>query len=180
MAKTVVALYDELELAERAVNDLVESGYNRESISLLFQDVEGNFVQGEGDEVTVMDDTLEGIAGGGVLGGLAGLVAGLLAMVVPGVGPVLAAGPVAAGLTGAGVGAVAGGLLGALVDTGIEREAATYYAEGIRRGNVLVGVETSARDAEQAESILARHSPVDLEERAAVWRDEGWKGYGAT
>lgn len=179
MAKSVVALYDEAEQAERAVTDLVEGGFDRGAISMLAQDADQEFAE-YGDEADpMMGEALQGMAAGGALGGLAGLALGLLAMLIPGVGPVIAAGPIAAALTGAGVGAVSGGLLGALVDTGIEKEAATYYVEGIRRGGIFVGVETTETDSERAEEILARHNPVDLEERATVWRDEGWKGYGA-
>jgi hypothetical protein len=54
------------------------------------------------------------------LGGVGGLLAGLAGLAIPGIGPILAAGPIAAALSGApggaGLGAVTGGLIGALMN----------------------------------------------------------------
>jgi len=63
------------------------------------------------------------------------------------------------------------------VDLGIPEEQAHYYAEGIRRGGSLVTVRASDRDTNRAHDIMDRYNPVNIEERAAAWRDEGWKGY---
>jgi hypothetical protein len=114
------------------------------------------------------------------VGGLAGVLIGLGALVIPGIGPVIAAGPLAtvlAGLAGAGAGAVAGGVLGALVDLGIPEETAGYYAEGVRRGGTLVSVRVEDQYTDKALDILNRHNPVDLDERSQQWRREGWTGY---
>jgi hypothetical protein len=118
---------------------------------------------------------------GAALGGLGGLLVGLGALTIPGIGPVIAAGPLAtaiAGLAGAGAGALAGGaaggLLGALMDMGLPEEQASYYAEGVRRGGTLVAVRASDERHDQLHATLARFDPVDLEERATTWRQEGW------
>jgi hypothetical protein len=116
-----------------------------------------------------------------VLGGLAGVLVGLGALAIPGIGPVIAAGPLAAaltGLAGAGAGAVAGGvtggLIGALVDMGVPQETAQYYAEGIRRGGTLVTVRSDDTFTDRVVDILNRHDPVDINERATHWRQAGW------
>jgi stress response protein YsnF len=108
---------------------------------------------------------------------VSGLVIGLTALAVPGIGPVLAAGPLATALVGAGVGAAAGGMIGALTDLGIPEEHAHYYSEGVRRGGVLVTVATTDARAEQAVSILSRHNPIDLSRRSEEWRQGGWKHF---
>jgi uncharacterized protein (TIGR02271 family) len=110
---------------------------------------------------------------GGVTGGVAGLLASLAGLAIPGIGPVLAAGPLVAALTGAGVGAVAGGLIGALTSAGVPEEHARYYEEGIRRGGTLVTVAASDSDADEVMDIMNRHNPVDIEERASQWRETG-------
>jgi uncharacterized protein (TIGR02271 family) len=99
---------------------------------------------------------------------------------------VLAAGPLATALSalvGAGAGALAGGitggLLGALVDMGVPEEEAGYYAEGVRRGGALVTVEAEDNMVERARSIMNRFHPVDINQRASHWREQGWKGYDA-
>ena len=56
---------------------------------------------------------------GGVIGGTLGLLAGIGALAIPGVGPLIAAGPIMATLAGLGVGGAVGGLVGALVGMGI-------------------------------------------------------------
>jgi len=70
-----------------------------------------------------------------------------------------------------------GGIIGGLVDLGIPEEQAHYYAEGIRRGGVLVTARTNDADTDKAHDIMDRYNPVNIEERAAAWRQEGWKGY---
>jgi stress response protein YsnF len=122
---------------------------------------------------------LTGAGVGAAVGGLGGLLVGLAALAIPGVGPVLAAGPLAAALAGAGIGAVAGGLIGALTDAGVPEEQAGLYAEGVRRGGTLVTVSAADGEADRIVDILERHNPVDIDRRAASWRESGWTGYEA-
>ena len=100
-----------------------------------------------------------------------------MGLAIPGIGAILAAGPIAAALVGAGAGAVAGGLIGALVDLGVSETDAEYYAEAVRRGAALVTVRTDASRTDEAERIMQQHGAIDIEERVARWRSAGWKGY---
>lgn len=127
------------------------------------------------------EDAGEGVAtGAGVgaaIGGLGGLLVGIGALAIPGIGPVLAAGPIASALIGMGVGAVTGGLIGALVDAGVPEEQASLYAEGIRRGGTLVKVTTSEDRSNDATRIMDRFNPVDIDQRATSWRSEEWSRF---
>jgi hypothetical protein len=121
---------------------------------------------------------------GAALGGVGGLLVGLGALVIPGIGPVIAAGPLAAalgGVAGAGAGAIAGGaaggLLGALTDMGVHEEQAQYYAEGVRRGGTLLTVRTEDDMASRAVDVMNRHNPIDVRHRANQWREAGWQGF---
>jgi uncharacterized protein (TIGR02271 family) len=59
----------------------------------------------------------------------------------------------------------------------VPEEEAHYYAEGVRRGGILVTVAADDdREAEQAVTILKRHGAVDIDERASEWRKQGWQG----
>ena len=98
---------------------------------------------------------------------------------IPGVGPIIAAGPLATTLAGAGIGAAAGGIIGALTDAGIPENEAGYYAEGIRRGGTLLTVRANDDQVSRATQILNRYSPVDVNQRAGEWRQSGWTGYDA-
>jgi uncharacterized protein (TIGR02271 family) len=183
MAKTIVGLYDNMSDAQRVVEDLARSGVDRNDISLLAGDPDRRYT---GDLDTQHGTTtggteagtgaVTGAVTGGLLGGLGGLLVGLGALMIPGIGPIIAAGPIVAALTGAGIGAVAGGLIGALIGWGIPEEEAEYYVEGVRRGNVLVAVKTADHMANQVTDIMNRYDPINIDERAAEWRSEGWTG----
>ena len=128
----------------------------------------------------VADDASGAAAGavtGGVLGGAAGLAASLMGLAIPGIGPIIAAGPIVATLSGAGVGAVAGGLIGGLTDMGVSKDDAEYYAESVRRGGALVTVRADDSRAERAAEIMREHGAIDIERRAEQWRDRGWTGW---
>lgn len=168
MPKTVLALYDDLEQAHDAVRALDREGFERDRVSMVIRDADEKYAE-YGEEPAEVEEVVDGMAAGALLGGLTGLVVGLFTLVIPGVGPVLAAGPLATALAGAGAGVVVGTLVGGLVDMGIEEETARYYAEGIRRGGVLVAVTTTDVRADEAAAILDAHYPVDLEARAAEW-----------
>lgn len=179
--RTVVGLFDDVDIARKVVSELIEKGFDRDDISLVARQYEtDNIVEVDLDTA---DDTAEGAAlgavSGGVVGGLTGLLVGAGALAIPGIGPIVAAGPIITALTGAGIGAATGGVLGALVGLGIPEDDVEYYAEGIRRGGTLVAVKTDENWVERATEIMNRHNPVDVESRSIYWRETGWDGFDA-
>jgi hypothetical protein len=50
------------------------------------------------------------------------------------------------------------------------------YEEGMRRGSFLLSARVDDSAAEQATTILMQNANVDLDERQASWRLEGWSG----
>ena len=147
MTQTVVGLMDTPREAESVVRDLTSScGCDRSDIGLMArgpQDEAGSARGAEGAS-EVGAGALKGAGTGAAVGGVLGLVAGAASLAIPGVGPIIAAGPIAAGLAGAGIGAVAGGLIGALTKIGVPEDEAHYYAEGVKRGGTLITLH--ARD----------------------------------
>lgn len=179
--KTVVGLYDKLSDAHDAVRELTEAGVRREDISMVAADpdrVAGNDLEGVKPADTTVGPASEGAVIGGVVGGLTGLVIGLSALTIPGLGPIIAAGPLASMLVGAGLGAAGGGLLGALVGWGVPEHEAGYYTEAVRRGSTLVAVRAPESDVPHIIEVLNRHNLVDLQTRVAYWRRQGWTGDG--
>lgn len=157
MVKTVIAVFSNERVAREAVDDLRRAGFDKE-ISILARDKgrrEGG--GGEGGGLTMGVDTdagiSEGVTTGSVLGGLLGLAAGAGALVVPGLGPLVAAGPIAGLLSGAATGGVAGGL----VDWGIPEAEGRRYEEDVKQGKILVSVRCSQDRADQAARILKDH-----------------------
>lgn len=186
MTRTVVALFDDLQHAHDAVRDLTQAGISREDISIVSNDAEGNYQQQlerqgttrEGSAEDTAEDVGKGAGIGAVLGGLGGLVVGLGALAIPGIGPIVAAGPIAAALAGAGIGAAAGGLVGALTNLGVPEEQAGNYAEGVRRGGTLVTAEVDDQHVDHAVNIMNRHNPVDINRRSQHWKEKGdYKGF---
>jgi hypothetical protein len=110
MTKTVIGTYTNMDDAIDVVNQLVNAGFHRNSISLIANDPDERYAS---QVDSGMDDTAKGAGIGAAIGGLGGLLLGLGALAIPGIGPVIAAGPLAAALAGAGIGAVTGGIIGA-------------------------------------------------------------------
>ena len=101
----------------------------------------------------------EGIAAGAgtgaAVGGVLGWLIGVGALVIPGVGPLVAAGPIVAALAGAGAAGATGGLVGGLIGAGIPEIEAKRYAGRIREGGYLISVHCDDRTwAKRAEEIL--------------------------
>ncbi|MCL4298508.1 MAG: hypothetical protein KJ077_22415 [Anaerolineae bacterium] len=185
MAKTIVSLYDDFATAQRVAQDLVDAGFSRDNISVMANDAAGEYGNQMGTGFDAESNASGAATGAGVgatVGGIGGLLVGLGAIAIPGIGPVIAAGPLVTALAsaavGAGVGAVAGGLVGALVDAGVPEEEAEYYAEGVRRGGALLTVQIpDGGNEQQAMLIINRHQPVDIRERASYWGTTGWTGF---
>lgn len=192
MAKTVVGLFDSYSEAQHVVQDLIDGGFHRENISVVSNDsahsAERERMVGTSDEHAAADGAGTGAVSGTVLGGALGLLVGAGLLAIPGIGPVLAAGPLAAsigtiaatvgaGALGAGIGAATGGLMGGLVGAGVPQEDAEHYTEGVRRGGTLVTVNTDDSMASMAHDVLQRHNAIDIDERSTQWRSSGWTGF---
>jgi len=157
MMKKISATFAREEQAVQAIHDLQEAGYDREDISVVAKDAK------ESEEIRNETGTKapEGIATGavtgGALGGAAGVIASLGALAIPGIGPLLAAGPIAAGLAGATVGAGIGGLTGGFIGLGIPEKEAEYYDERVHEGDVLVMVDADEAMRSQIYEIFGRN-----------------------
>jgi uncharacterized membrane protein len=180
MTKTIVALYDDLSTAERVIDNLIEAGFSRESISVMANDASGDYSGYlNRDQDMVIDGDVsagEGAGFGAVVGGLIGVGVSL----IPGIGPVLGAGPLAVALTagiGAAAGAITGGVTAGLIDMGVDEDDAHIYAEGVRRGGTLISLTTNEEWAERAETIMNRYHPVDIDTRSSLWRERGWTAF---
>lgn len=179
MIKTVVGSFDSISEAASAARDLRAAGFMDSDVNVIANNAQRP-VGTESERVAVdkgASGAATGIVAGGALGGAAGLAASLMGLAIPGIGPILAAGPIAAALAGAGAGAVAGGLIGGLTDLGVSETHAEYYAEAVRRGGALVTVRADSTRADEAEGILRRHGAFDIEDRALQWKSAGWSGY---
>ena len=176
MKRTITALFDDYDAAVEAVNRLRQAGITDADMSLVSgSEKHRSSTRSKPDDDTI-SDTGKGAAIGGAIGGGAGLLAGLGMLAIPGLGPVVAAGWLASTLAGLAAGAATGGLVGALVDAGLSEDEAHAYAEGIRRGATMVSVRVDEALAQRAVNILDDQGTVNMDQRTAQWRNEGWSG----
>lgn len=141
MARKIVGAFNTEQEATRAIEDLKQQGYSTDDISVIAKDRDDVNAVTDETETKAPEGLASGAATGGLLGGVTGLLAGLGALAIPGIGPIVAAGPIAATLTGAAVGAGAGGLVGGLIGLGIPEDEAREYDEYVEEGRILVMVE---------------------------------------
>ena len=187
MTKTITRVYSDYASAELAVRELKAAGLGDSHIGIVASNADGWHKPGGGDvdprhdkDRDGKDDRAEGAATGGglgaIAGGAAGVAAGLGMIAIPGIGPVVAAGWLAALAAGAVGGGVAGGLIGALVESGVSKENAELYAEAVRRGGAIVTAKVP--DDEQAKyTAIMDKSAFDIAARETAYRNTGWKGY---
>jgi hypothetical protein len=178
--KTVSGLFDDYSDASAAVSALEARGVPSSDISI----VSNNTDERHGKESNAAEGAGTGAGIGAAVGGVGGLLTGLGIMAIPGVGPVVAAGWLAATAAGAVAGAVAGGaaggLIGALTASGVPEEHAHVYAEGVRRGGTLVTAKVDESLHAEAEAILRDANWVDPDQRRAAYAEEGWSRFDET
>ena len=143
----VTGMFTDRDNAERAYNSLNSRGYTKDDIHVMMSDKArdthfGNTVV----ETELGNKALEGTGTGAAIGTTLGAAAAAIAaigtnLILPGLG-LIVAGPLAAGLAGAGAGAAAGGIIGALIGAGIPEERAKIYEDGVKKGNIVLGVNT--------------------------------------
>ena len=182
MTVTISRLYDNHTQAQSAVQRLEAAGVPHSDISIVANNSDSWFnadkkVDRDRDGV---DDRAEGAGAGAAvgagLGGTAGLLAGLGLLAIPGLGPVVAAGWLAATAVGAAAGAASGGIVGALTQAGVSEADAHTYAEGVRRGGTLVTARVADAERARLEAML-NESAVNLRDRSAAWQKSGWKSF---
>lgn len=140
--KQVVGSYKTEQEAIDAVEKLRADGYRSEDISVISRN-RANLEEVTEETGTKAEQGLAtGAATGGILGGLTGILAGVGALAIPGIGPIVAAGPIATALAGAAVGAGAGSIAGALIGMGIPEDEANRYEADVKEGNILVLVDS--------------------------------------
>lgn len=157
----VSAVFDSHDEADRAIDELRRAGVRDSALSVIARhDGKTTTTSGTGETEEHGGSIVRGLLGGGALG--AGL--GVAALAIPGVGPLAAAGAIAAAVVpetmaaGAAIGAAAGGLGEALSKHGVSDEDSRYYQDRIGNGGVFVSVDTrdGGIDRMTAQEILRR------------------------
>jgi hypothetical protein len=148
-------IYKSTAAAEVAVDQLVSAGFSNQDVSVLMSDNEGSRDFAAEKNTKAPEGTATGVGVGGTVGGALGLLAGIGALAIPGVGPLIAAGPIMGALAGLGVGGAVGGIVGALVGLGIPEYEAKRYEGHVKDGGILVSVHCdTSQEISMAKDIL--------------------------
>jgi hypothetical protein len=136
----VFGIYPDRIAVEEGVEHLRRAGFRNTDISVLFPENQGTKDFGHEKNTKVPEGVTSGVVAGGITGGVLGLLTGIGALAIPGLGPLIAAGPIVAALAGAGAVGTLGGVVGALVGMGIPEYEAKRYEGRIREGGLLLSV----------------------------------------
>jgi hypothetical protein len=142
----VFGIYRTPATAEAAVDHLLANGFTNQAISVLLSDDETTRAFAHEKHTKAPEGTATGVTTGGVIGGTLGLLAGIGALAIPGVGPLIAAGPIMGALAGLGVGGAVGGIVGALVGMGIPEYEAKRFEGAVKDGGTLLSVHCDTSD----------------------------------
>ena len=163
MANAVYCLTKTDAHAVRIANRLKDSGFAPSDISILTPDRSGVRELGHENSTKAPEGAAAGASTGALLGGALGWMAGIGALAIPGVGPLIAAGPILAALTGLAVGGAVGGMSGALVGMGIPEYEAKQYESKVREGHILMCVHaTTSNDAMKARKIFTEEKAESI------------------
>src|SRR5262245_59594430 len=175
MATDLVAhsIYPDRESFERAVEGLRAAGFRNSDISVVLPERDRT-TRDLAHEINTKapEGMAAGAGSGAAVGGVLGWLVGIGAIAVPGIGPLMAAGPIVAALAGAGAAGAAGGLVGGLVGAGMPEIEAKRYAGRIRAGGYLVSVHCDDNEwAGRAKDILQTTGAQDVVSTAEAVAD---------
>jgi len=149
--------------AEQAVDRLTAAGFSTQDVSVLMSDKDVSHEFATEKNTKAPEGATTGAGVGGAVGGTLGLLAGIGALAIPGVGPLIAAGPIMAALAGLGVGGAVGGMVGALVGLGIPEYEAKRYEGRVKDGGILLSVHCdSSEEVSRAKDILKAAGGEDV------------------
>lgn len=156
-------IYPTRAAAESAVDQLVAAGFSNQDVSVLMSDQRGSRDFAAEKNTKAPEGATTGGVLGGAVGGTLGLLAGIGALAIPGVGPLIAAGPIMGALAGLGAGGVVGGLVGLLVGMGIPEYEAKRYEGRVKDGGILVSVHCDSSDEiSRAKEVLKATGAEDI------------------
>jgi len=159
----VYGIYSSVSQAEQAVDRLMEAGFLSANISVLLPDQRSTRDFAHEKDTKAPEGAAVGAATGGIVGGTLGLLAGIGALAIPGVGPLIAAGPIMGALAGLGVAGTVGGIVGALVGLGIPEYEAKRYEGRLKNGGVLLSVHcNTSAEVDRAKEILKQIGAEDV------------------
>jgi hypothetical protein len=159
----VLGIFKSRAQLETCVDSLKQEGFRNADVSALFQSGESSKEFAHTAGTKLPEGASTGAASGAAVGGVLGWLAGIGTLAIPGVGPLIAAGPIMAALAGAGIGGTIGGLTGALIGWGFPEYEAKRYEGSVKDGGILLSVHCDDSDwADKAKTTLKASGAKDV------------------
>jgi len=160
---SVFGVYQDTVALGGGLDALRAVGFRNTDISVLMPENEGTKDFLHQKDPKAPEGAAAGAATGAVLGGIVGWLAGIGTLAIPGVGPLIAAGPIVAMLAGAGAVGATGGIVGTLVGLGIPEYEAKRFEGRVKSGGILLSVHCDNSDWEKrAKRILGETGAEDV------------------
>jgi hypothetical protein len=154
---SVFGIYPDRLSVEEAVEALRAAGFRGTDISVLFQENQGTKDFAHEKNTKAPEGATAGGIVGGISGGVLGWLTGVGVLAIPGLGPLIAAGPIVAALAGLGAVGAVGGIIGALAGMGVPEYEAKRFEGRIKQGGVLMSVHCDNGDwVKRARDLLRR------------------------
>ena len=161
--KAVFCIATDEEQAISIASMLKAEGFSNNDIAVLFPDRSGTRDFAHEQHTKAPEGATTGVVAGGVIAGALGWLVGIGSLAIPGVGPLIAAGPIFAALTGAAAGGAVGGIAGGLIGLGIPEYEAKRYGGAVKNGNILMSVHAEdSKERYAAKRIFARAHAEDI------------------
>jgi hypothetical protein len=148
---------------ERTIDTLKTQRFSNSDISVLMPTKEGTEKFAIEKNTKAPEGVTTGATAGAVGGGILGWLVGAGLLTIPGLGPLLAAGPIVAAVAGVGAGGAVGGVAGGLIGLGIPEVEAKKYEGFVKKGAILLSVHVDDSDWEKkAKKILEAHGAENI------------------
>ena len=162
-SKAIFGIYKSRPDVERALGALRDAGFPSADVSVLLPENMGADQFTTEKATKAPEGATTGAGTGAVIGGALGWLVGIGALAIPGIGPLVAAGPIVAMLAGVGVGGAVGGFAGALIGMGIPEYEAKLYAGRLAKGGILLAVHAeTAGEVTRAKEVLQATGAEDI------------------
>jgi hypothetical protein len=162
---SVIALFDQHTQAEAGVRELQDAGFDMKALSIVGKDyhTDENVV----GYYTAGDRMAYWGKNGAFWGGIWGLLFGSAFFMIPGIGPIVAAGPIIGWIVAALEGAVVVGGISAvgagLYSIGIPEKSVLKYETSLKAGKFMLVVHGTADEVIRAKEILSTNGSSDTQ-----------------
>jgi hypothetical protein len=161
--KSVFGIYLNRTNVESAVEALKSAGFSSSDVSVLLPERDQTGELATEQSTKLPEGAAVGVGSGAAVGGAMGWLIGIGALAIPGIGPVIAAGPLVAALAGIGIGGALGGFSGAMVGMGIPEYEAKQYEGQIMQGGILVAVHcVTEAEVDRARQVFLAGGAQDV------------------